>query len=109
MDLIINPIHSVIFFVSFCGIVISLILFYYDRKNWGSVIGPFSYFLNVFVYNLFLHLKYVAGIDLISYNGLIFWSGVVRLHSLFLFMSYILVRPLRIQRQKKEVKDERDI
>jgi hypothetical protein len=91
----INSIHTAIWIVSFFGIIISLFFMWkYDTKR-GYIIGPLTYFLNVFFYNLALHMKYVFGIDILTYEQIVVWSGIVRLHSLFLLIGFIIFQPVR--------------
>jgi hypothetical protein len=95
IDIIISPIHTVIWLTSFVGILICIFFMYkYDRKR-GYIIGPLTYFLNVFFYNCALYATYQLGMDILTFNQLEIWSGVVRLHSLFLFIAFIIFQPVR--------------
>jgi hypothetical protein len=93
MDLGINPIHSVIWLVSFIGLIISIayIIKYKEKRGYG--ITALTYFLDVFLYNSVLHLQLVWGFHFLTLQGLEIWSGVVRLHSLFLLISFLLIAP----------------
>ena len=100
-DIVINPIHTLIWAVSFLGIVISLFFMWkYDKKR-GYIVGPFTYFLDVFFYNLVLHATYIWGMDILTFNQLELWSGIVRLHSLFLLIGFIIFQPVRSNKKWK--------
>ena len=101
MEQSINPVHTLIWFISFFGVIISIIQMLRHRDNWGYIIAPFSYILNVFLYNLALHLVFVWNIVNINSQSLEIWSAVVRLHSLLLAIAYIIIQP------KKKVKGEK--
>jgi len=94
MEILINPVHTIIFVTSFVAIIISIMVLICYKKRWVYIIGPLTYFINLFIYNLFLHLTYVSHLGLLTFQQAEFWSGVVRLHSLFLFISYVIVQPL---------------
>lgn len=99
IDSIFSPIHTVIWLVSFLGILVSLFFMWkYDTKR-GYIIGPLTYFLDVFFYNLALHATYVFGLDIFTFQQLEIWSGVVRLHSLFLLIGFIVFQPVRTKKQ----------
>jgi len=92
---IVNPIHMVIWLTSLLGILISLFFIYkYNRKR-GYIVGPLTYFINVFLYNLVLYSTFILGLNIFSLNQLQVWTDVVRLHSLFLFISFIIFQPVR--------------
>jgi len=80
-----SPIHDIIFLASFITIIITLIELYRHRDKWGYILAPLSYLVNVFAYNFFLHFH------LMSVNFAEHWSGVVRLHALFLAVAYIII------------------
>lgn len=93
MDLEISNVHTIIFILSFLGVIVSILEMYWHKEYVGYILAPFTYLVNLFLYNLFLHLNLVWGINLVSLQTLITWSSVVRLHSLFLFIAYILLQP----------------
>lgn len=93
MFLIENPVHDVIFLASILGIIIAVIEIYIHRVKWGYIIAPLTYIFNVFAYNFFLHFH------LMSEEFAESWSGVVRLHALFLAIAYIIIES--IYRNKK--------
>lgn len=90
MNLLIDfSIHKLILIVSFFGIVVSVIQFFRYPHRIGYMIAPITYILNVFSYNLALHY------GLLNFQNLEIWSGIVRLHSLFLFIIYIIIQPIK--------------
>lgn len=89
MDLLKSPIHDIIFIVSFLGIILAIVELKYHPDRRAYIIAPLTYLVNVFLYNFALHF------NLISYSYLEIWSGIVRLHSLFLFIAYIIFEPKR--------------
>lgn len=93
MDLSISNIHTIIFILSFIGIVLSIFQMYFHKEYIGYILAPFTYLIDLFLYNLFLHLNLVWGISIVSLEGLEVWSSVIRLHSLFLFIAYIVLQP----------------
>jgi len=95
IDIILSPIHMVIWIVSFIGILISLFFMYKYNRRIGYLIGPLTYFLDVFFYNCALYATYAWGTSILTFNQLEIWSGVVRLHSLFLFIAFIIFQPVR--------------
>jgi hypothetical protein len=91
----INPIHTLIWIISFFGIIVSFFFIWkYDNKR-GYIILPLTYFLDVFFYNLVLHATYVLGLNILTFQQLEIWSGVVRLHSLLLLIAIIIFQPVR--------------
>ena len=102
MDIGINPIHTFIWVVSFIGILVSFLWMRVHKERRGYAILPLSYFLNVFFYNLVLHATFVWGMDISTFNQLEIWSGVVRLHSLFLLLFYLIFQPIAVMRTKKQ-------
>ena len=109
MDIGINPIHTFIWVVSFIGILVSFLWMHVHKERRGYAILPLSYFLNVFFYNVALHMKYVFGIDILAYEQIVIWSGVVRLHSLFLLLFYLIFQPVAVMRVKKEGNNHENI
>ncbi len=96
MDLLIpNPIHTIILIISLIGVIISIIQMVRYPHRLGYMIAPFTYLLNTLFYNIALHLSLYANINLLSSSGLETWSSVVRLHSLFLFIAYIIIQPIK--------------
>jgi len=95
IDIVLSPIHMIIWAVSFFGILVSLFFMYKYNKKRGYIVGPLTYFLNVFFYNFALYSTYVLGLDILTFQQLEIWSGVVRLHSLFLLISFIVFQPVR--------------
>jgi hypothetical protein len=95
IDIILSPIHTVIWLTSFIGILISLFFMYKYNRKIGYLIGPLTYFLDVFLYNCALYATYALGTSFLTLNQLEIWSGVVRLHSLFLFIAFIIFQPVR--------------
>ena len=87
-------IHTFIWLISFFGIIIGL-LWMRNHTQKGYVIPALTYFINVFLYNCAFHATFVLGMDILTHEQLEIWSGVVRLHSLFLLIAYILVQPVR--------------
>lgn len=83
-----NQIHNLIFLVFSIGIIVSLIQLYRFPRRWGNIIAPLTFFLNGFMYNLFLHFAWINIVNLE------FWSGIVRLHGLFLIIIYVLYEPV---------------
>jgi hypothetical protein len=67
----------------------------------GYVIPALTYFINVFLYNTAFHVTFIWGMDILTPYQLEIWSGVVRLHSLFLLIAYILVQPVRRKSAEK--------
>jgi len=102
IDIVLSPIHIIIWAISLLGILISLFFMYkYDRRR-GYIISPLTYFLDVFFYNLALYATYILSINVLTFNQLEIWSGVVRLHSLFLFIAFIIFQPVRNKNLKGE-------
>jgi hypothetical protein len=99
-DLLLNPIHTVIWGVSFVGILISFLWMHIHKERRGYAILPLSYFLNVFFYNLALHMVYGLHTDVFTLQQLEIWSGVVRLHSLFLLIFYLIFQPVAVMRAR---------
>jgi len=95
MKVAIDPIHTIIWIVSFIGIIISLSAIYFRRDRWGYVIAPLTYLVNVFFYNTALHATLVLNIGNMTLQQLDFWSSVVRLHALFLAIMYVIFRAVR--------------
>jgi len=94
MDFGINPIHSFIWLVSFIGIIISIIYMFKYKNHKGYAVAALTYFLDVFLYNLALHSTLVWGINILNFQRLEIWSGVVRLHGLFLLISFLIIAPI---------------
>lgn len=94
MDLGINPIHTTIWVVSFVGLIISIVYIIINKEKTGYGIAALTFFLDVFLYNLALHGKIVWGFDFLTLKQLEIWSGVVRLHSLFLLISFLIIPEL---------------
>jgi hypothetical protein len=88
-----NPIHTIIFAISFFGLVISIIVWCYAKERRGYLVAPISYLINVFAYNVALYLTVVADVPILSPQGIEWWSGIVRLHALFLCIGFILAQP----------------
>ena len=86
-----NYIHTIILITSFFAIIVSIVSIVYDNDSWKYVIGPLTFFVNAFLYTVFLHIKYVCHVDIVSYEFIVYWSGVVRLHSMFLLLSYAVI------------------
>lgn len=82
-------IHPVIFIVSIIGIIVATIWMSLHKDHWLIAVPPLSYFLHVFIFNVVLLL------GLIPWEELETWSGIVRLHSLFLFIALIIFYPIR--------------
>lgn len=104
VDITISPIHTLIWATSFLGIFISLFFIWKYNDKRGYIVGPLTYFLNVFFYNLVLHATYIWGMNILTFNQLEIWSGVVRLHSLLLLIGFIVFTPVRYNR-KQEAKE----
>lgn len=95
IELVLDPIHYVIWVTSFFGILVSLFFMYKYNRRIGYLIGPITYFLDVFLYNCFLFATFMLGADILTFQQLEIWSSVVRLHSLFLFIAFIIFQPVR--------------
>lgn len=87
------PIHTIIFAVSFVGIIIAVVQIYLHKELFGYILLPLTYLVDVFLYNFVLHATFIWGADWLSLSQLEFWSGVVRLHSLFLIIALIVFQP----------------
>lgn len=94
-DLGLDSIHTIIFIGSMISIVITLIWMYFHKHEWGYGIAPLTYFINVFLYNLVLHLTYITHTQFLTVHQLEIWSGIIRLHSLFLFLALVIFQPTR--------------
>jgi len=92
MEELINPIHTLIWFISFIGIVISIAAIYFNKGRWGYILAPFTYLVNVFLYNTVLHATIVYNIGNVTFQQLEIWSAVVRLHAMLLAILYIIFR-----------------
>lgn len=90
-----QPIHNIIWFASFVGIVVAFICIKYRKKSSGYAIGPLSFFLNAFLYNLGLFMYQWDNTPFINLKILEVWSGIVRLHAIFLLIIILIFIPYR--------------
>jgi hypothetical protein len=97
IETIINPIHTLIWIISFFGILVSFFFMWKYNDKKGYIILPLTYFLDVFFYNLVLHTTCVLGLNILTFQQLEIWSGVVRLHSLLLLIAIIIFQPVRVK------------
>lgn len=94
MDIIADPIHTIIWLISFIGIIISFLSIYFYREKWRYIIPPLTYLINVFFYNLAFHATLLFNIGNITIEQLDIWTSVVRLHAVFLAILYIVYRAI---------------
>lgn len=83
----IDALHPVIFIVSFIGIIMGTVWMAHNTRHWAYGILPMTYFMHVFIYNIYLNFT------LIGIDNLEIWSSAVRLHALFTFMVLFIFMP----------------
>lgn len=76
------------------GLIVSIILLTRHGNKKGYIIAPLTYFINAFLFYLAIELK-EYGVFFISLQQLLLWSTIVRLHSLIIILTYLLVEPKR--------------
>jgi len=94
MTLEFKQIHNIIWLASFIGIIVSFICAWRRRQYIGYIVPPFTFFINAFLYNLSLFM-YQYDIYTVSSKTLEIWSGIVRLHAIFLLIILTIFMPFR--------------
>ncbi len=84
-----QPIHPIILLVTIICIIVTVIWMAHHKEHWLIGVLPMIFFLNVFIYNVYLHLS------LIDWETLEIWSGAIRLQALGSFLVMLLFYPIR--------------
>jgi len=86
--------QNILLFGSLAGVIISVLFLTRHGNKKGYIIAPFTYFLNSFLFYLAITL-WEYNINILTLQGLLIWSTIVRLHALIIILSYIIIEPKR--------------
>jgi hypothetical protein len=95
MDITQNSLMQIILlFGSLAGVLVCVLLLTRHGNKKGYIIGPFTYFLNSFLFYLTVQLS-LYNINLLEIQNILVWSTVIRLHALIILLTYVFIEPKR--------------